>query len=153
MVKRVFKTKKKVGGSLPRNFHPWARNNGTEPVWEEGDYVIGKFITTITDNYKKDCPVLEVYEANLSNDVLDKDGNAVEIEGKNLQLNACGSLTWQMFGENDKGKEAVKEGEVIQVMYTGKDVMEDGPYAGKPFHTVEVSIMEEDEEEIDEDLY
>ena len=157
-VKRKFKTKKQVNGSLARNFHPWAKDHGKTQVWQEGDYVIGVYVSDVVDNYKHKCPVIKVLDAELSTPVTDKDGNQVDIVGNNLQLNHCGSLSYAFYTENEKGKEAVSLGEIVQVTYLGKVVLETGPYAGSDSHQVDVCTMEVEDEveetvENEADLY
>jgi hypothetical protein len=148
-VKRSFKLKKSMTGGMARNFHPWSKDK--EPNWNEGDYVIGKYVASTVDNYKHDCPILEVMDYSLSYPVLNKNREEVEIMDKNLQLNHCGTLAYAFYGESEKGKEAIELGQIVQVTYMGKEVLEKGPYKGKESHKVQVDIMTE--EAADDDIY
>jgi len=53
--KRVFKTKKKLSGGRSV-FRKWNE-------WEEGDYIIGKYVGMKEDNYEKPNWLIEVEEA------------------------------------------------------------------------------------------
>lgn len=106
--------------------------------WKEGDYVVGKFIGTHVDNYEKENYKVQVLDAQFEDAEL-----ATELVGKNLVLNACGSLDYN-WSEAD-----VQVGDVVMVTYTGKALMEKGKYAGKEAHTMTLSIMG-DAEVVDE---
>lgn len=156
VLKRSFKVKKAVNGAgLARYFHPWTRDDGKTENWKEGDYVIGVYVDSITDKFKHECPVLQVLDAQLSYPVIDKNGDEVDIVDKNLQLNHCGSLAYAFFGENEKGKEPIDKGQIVQVTYLEKGILEKGPYAGKASHSVLVEIMEQEQVEgpQDDDVY
>lgn len=126
MIKRKFTTKKVIS-SQPMAFKKWEE-------WNEGDYVVGKYVKDHQDSYKKINPVLEVAEASF------------DISQKLICLNTCGSLT--------KAMAEVSIGEYVQVTYTGKAKIAKGIYAGKEAHSVQVELMTlDDEEEVEADDY
>lgn len=120
--KRTYVTKRKLGG-VPMNFRKWEE-------YKEGDIVIGKYVDTHQDQYENDCPVIEVLEAFF------KDKSGDKLVGKNLVLNSCGSV--------DKAFKKAALGDIVQVTYTGKGVIERGKYAGKDAHSVVIEQVEED---------
>lgn len=130
MFKRQFRVKKQVNGS--QSYKKWED-------YSVGDIVIGEFLGMHICQYKKENPKLKVLDA------FSKDGSLEEFIGKTLVLNSCGSL--------DKAMEQVIEGDVIQVEYTGKNLLQKGPYAGKEAHSVALAIVEAEgiEEVADED--
>lgn len=133
MAKRVFKTTKKLSGAKTA-YRPWKE-------WEVGDIMIGKFLSTRTDNYDKPNYMFEVEDAQFTDFKLAK-----KLIGENLTLNSNGQL--------DKAMENVEEGSMVQVTYNGTSTIEKGKYAGKEAHSVEVDLVVEDdgtEEEVDED--
>ena len=131
VTKRKFVSKKSIGG-LSKVYRPWDE-------YDVGDIVVGKYIGKHTDNYDKECFVIKVESA------FWKDKKAqTNVEGKNLVLNSAGVLNKAMKDAN--------EGEIIQVEYTGKSMMEKGKYAGKEAHTMQVDVMEEASETSEADL-
>ena len=128
--KRVFKKKKKISGGGPKNFRKWAD-------WSEGDFVIGTFVGTHTDQYDKENMILEVHDAGFR-----KPKEAKAIIGQRLILNAAGQLT--------KAMESLSEGDMIQVTYGGTATIEKGKYKGKDAHVLDIDLVEEEGEE-DED--
>lgn len=132
--KRVFKTTKKVSGGR-KTFRPWKE-------WEEGEFVVGKFVGMHTDQYDKECPIITVEYAEFT------DMKAAKaLHGKDIVLNNAGQL--------NKGVEKLAEGDFIKVTYQGTSEIEKGKYAGKDAHLIDVEIVEEDngddEEEVEED--
>lgn len=93
--------------------------------WLEGDVLIGVFKGTYVDKFKKTGYDIEVIETQFQEG---EDLNA----GTILGLNAMGSLDYKM--------EDVEEGSVIRLEYTGKTLLEKGPYAGKEAHTVSLAV-------------
>lgn len=133
--KRVFKTKKKLSGGRSV-FRKWNE-------WEEGDYIIGKYVGMKEDNYEKPNWLIEVEEA-----VFADEDEAEKLIGKQIGLNSNGQL--------DKAMEKVEEGQYVQVTYNGKSEIEKGKYAGKEAHLVGVDLVEvegeeEEEEEVEEE--
>lgn len=139
---------RQIGGSkLYRNWN----------LWQEEEYVMGKFVGSSTDNYGKESYHIEIVETNQQ---FDPDHHYVPTKGKNkgkkvfdielkegqtIALNHNGSLAYKMG--------SVNEGEVVKVIYTGKDVLpEDHQYAGAEFHQVEVLVAESDDESDDQSL-
>ena len=104
--------------------------------WEVGDFVVGKFVDTRTDNYGKPNWILEVEE-------FEFDDEDMELEvGDRLGLNSCGSLDAVM-------EDKVDEGMVIRVEYAGKSTLPDNhKFAGKEVHSVIVQVAE-DEDSVD----
>lgn len=104
--------------------------------WEVGDYVLGRLTEVGEDQFKKANYIVEVMETSFDD---------VPV-GKNMCLNSNGSLDYRM--------QDVEIGTIIRVEYEGEDVMEKGPFKGKPFHMVglEVAVGEDTSVEEDEDL-
>jgi hypothetical protein len=118
--KRVFTVKKTLGGAQ------------TYRKWEDyaiGDVVIGEFVGTHIDQFKKTNYKIKLLDATFEDQEL-----AESLIGKVLVLNSAGSL--------DKQMEEVSEGETISMEYTGKVLLVKGPFAGKEAHTMAVSIVE-----------
>lgn len=131
MAKRVFKATEQLAGGT-RVYRKWAD-------WEVGDILIGKWVATHVDQYKKNCPVFTVEEAYFK---AKKEGE--KLKGQNLCLNACGML--------EKALESAEKGDLIQIEYTGTSMIEKGPYAGKEAHTMVVDKVEFTSEEADPEL-
>ena len=132
-VKRTFKAKKKLSGGRAA-YRPWKE-------WEVGDYIIGVFKGTKTDNYDKDNYLIEVEDVGGPSKALKK------LIGQTLGLNETGQLK--------KAMAKVEEGEIVQVMYNGMAEIEGGKYKGKEAHSIEVDLMSaegEDEDEETDDL-
>lgn len=131
MAKRTFKTSKQL--TINKTYRKWED-------FDMGDVVIGKVIGNHIDQYGKDCPVIEVLDAQFKKD-------SAKFQGKNLVLNSCGMLSKAMKDAN------VQLGELIQVEYKGTSNIEKGPFKGKDAHVMDIQIVEEDtgEEELTED--
>ena len=123
MAKRTFVKKKRISG-VQKNFRKWAD-------WDEGDFVIGKFVGIHTDQYDKENMIMEVMDAGFKSA---KEAKA--IVGKNLVLNAAGQLT--------KAMEQLSEGDIIQVTYGGTATIEKGKYKGKDAHVLEIDQLEDE---------
>lgn len=136
-MERKYKVKKQLNGS--RIYRKWAD-------WSEGDIVVGTYVGTEVDKFGKNSRHLEIEDAFLK----DKKFQA-SIIGKVLSLNYCGSLDY-VFKPKKDGSIDVKEGDTIQVEYTGMEKLEKGTYAGKEAHTVSVCVVESVEDDSDEDL-
>jgi hypothetical protein len=93
--------------------------------WLEGDIVIGVFKDTYIDKYKKNGYTIEIIETQF------QEGEDLPA-GTMLGLNGMGSLDYKM--------EDVEIGSVVRIEYTGKTVLEKGPYEGKEAHTVSVAV-------------
>jgi len=131
--KRVFKSKKKLSGSRC-TYRAWKN-------WAVGDYLIGKYVGSKTDNYDKPNWMVEVVEASFS-----KKKESKELIGQIIGLNSAGQF--------DKAMEKVAEGELVQVMYNGMGEIEKGKYAGKDAHSIEVDLVTEDgDDDSDSDEY
>lgn len=128
--KRTFKATRKLSGGQ-RTYRKWAE-------WDEGDVLVGKYMDSHTDQYKKVCPVVEVLDAQF------KDKSGKNFEGKTLVLNANGML--------NKAFEKLSFGDLFQVTYNGMTTMENGPFADKDAHVVEVQAVEEDDGQQEMDL-
>lgn len=134
MAKRVFRTKKKLSGGGQKIFRPWGE-------YEVGDILIGKYVDTHTDQYNKECWVIEVEDAQLQDKKFAK-----SIIGKRLVLNAAGML--------DKAMREVDTDELVQIEYQGQSTIEKGKHKGKDSHVFEVQTLIDDEdgdEDEDED--
>jgi hypothetical protein len=93
--------------------------------WLEGDIIIGVFKDTYIDKYKKNGYTIEIIETQF------QEGEDLPA-GTMLGLNGMGSLDYKM--------EDVAIGSVVRIEYTGKTVLEKGPYEGKEAHTVSVAV-------------
>lgn len=120
MAKRVFTVKKSLGGA--QSYRKW-------DDYEIGDVVVGTFIGTHVDQFKKTNYKIKVADAQFVDHEL-----ADTLIGKVLVLNSAGSL--------DKQMEEVQEGEAIHMEYTGKSLLTKGPFAGKEAHGMIVQIVE-----------
>lgn len=130
MAKRVFKSKKKLSGGRC-TYRAWKE-------WDVGDYIIGKFKGSKTDNYDKPNWLVEVVDAAFVEHKL-----ARKLIGQTIGLNSSGQL--------NKAMEKVEEGDLIQVMYNGTSEIEKGKYAGKDAHLIEVDLVQEDVDEDDDE--
>ena len=132
---RKFTTKKKLTG-IAKTFKKWSE-------WEEGDQVIGKWVADHKDQYDHVCPVLEVEYAKFADKKFSK-----EVVGKNLVLNASGTLTKQLYVEKN-----AQHGDILQLTYMGTSMIEKGKYKGKEAHNLEIEVLVEEgsEEETTED--
>ena len=126
MEKRTFTVRRKLT-SGPRKFRAWAD-------WKLGDVVVGTYKREVANQFNAAKPnyAIEVEEAFFESD---KD-LASSLKGVQLVLNNCGMLD-KAIKDNE-----VQVGEIIQVTYTGKGTIENGPYKGKESHTVQVDIVE-----------
>lgn len=139
MAKRVFKTKKKLSGGGKLAFRKWDE-------WTEGDRIVARLKGWRTDRYDKECPTVEIIEADLS----DKKAQKAWPEGTLVSLNAAGML--------NKALKELNEGDLFQLVYNGTNVIEKGTHKGKESHTFEIDEIEDPEnpskdedEETDED--
>lgn len=120
--KRTYKKTKTVSGA--NLFRKWDE-------WDVGDVMIAKYIGTHTDQYEKECPIIEVVDAQFK----DKSGN--KYDGKKMVLNNCGMLM--------KAMKQVQFGEMVQITYTGTSEIEKGKFKGKDAHTMTVDVVEADD--------
>lgn len=118
--KRVFKVKKKLSGGKT-TFRKWGD-------WDEGDILIGTYVSTREDQYNKPNWTFKVEDAQFVDRKLAK-----ELVGQNITLNSSGQF--------DKAMEAVTEGDMVQITYNGTSTIEKGKYAGKEAHSVEVDLV------------
>lgn len=125
MSKRVFKPTRKLGGGQ-KMYRKWED-------YQVGDVVIGTYVDTHVDQYKKNCPVIEVVDAQF------KDKTGSKYVGKNLVLNAAGML--------NKAIEKAELGQMLQFTYNGTSTIEKGPYSGKDSHLIQTDLVEEESEE------
>jgi hypothetical protein len=93
--------------------------------WEEGDYLVGKYVSQHEDNYGKPNYKVEVIEAGFTSADAPKTGTM-------FTFNSSGTL--------NKAMEEVKEGDVIKVIYIGEKITPKGKYKGKPYHAMEVLV-------------
>lgn len=111
----------KVNGES-RVYRTWAD-------WEEGDVVIGQFVSQGTDQYQKNNYTIKVLEADLGDKKLSK-----ELVGKNLCLNSSGMLDKAMATiELDKKP-------MLEITYDGTATIEKGKYKGKESHIIKVGV-------------
>lgn len=123
--KRKFVIKKKLTTGKSE-FRQWDH-------YDEGDVLIGKLIGTSPNNKnpsKKDW-IVEVLDAQFKDAAA-----AAKVQGKNILLNSAGML--------DKAMEKVEEGQIVQVTYNGKHVIEKGKWKGSNSHTMDVLLVDEE---------
>ncbi len=129
--KRKYVVKKKL--TIAKTYRAWDN-------WAVGDIMVGKVVGIHEDmKYDKQSPIINVEEAFLKKD------KAKDYIGKNVVLNYCGQLA--------KNYPEITVGDVLQVEYTGKGVIQGkSKYAGKEAHSVQVDLMGEigDDEELEE---
>jgi len=93
-------------------------------LWNEGDYLVGKFIATYLDQYGNECYEVQIIEAEIE---------GIELkEGDTFGINSCGGLKKNMVD--------VLPGSFIQVTYNGEGEMEKGPFKGKPFTDISLEV-------------
>jgi hypothetical protein len=97
-------------------YKPWSK-------WEVSDFIVGKYVSESVDTYGKPNYRLEVLEANFKA----KDHPS---SGDTFTLNSCASL--------GKAMKEIVPGEIVKVIYKGRDTMTKGPYKGKEFSVLEV---------------
>jgi hypothetical protein len=122
--KRVFKSKKSLAGA--KKYRKWAD-------WDEGDILICKLNAWHTDQYKKQCPVVEVVDAMFKSSAANK-----EFAGSTMVLNNTGLLM--------KALEEVEIGSYLQITYNGTSEIQKGLYAGKEAHNMDIELLEIEEE-------
>lgn len=123
-MKRVWKKTGQLSGSR-KYFRKW--ND-----YRVGDFFIGKYVGTHIDTkYKKTCWVYEVLEANFVGE------EGVDLTGKNLVVNAAGKL--------NKVMNNLAIGEIIQISYNGKSMMEGGEWDGSEAIDITIDLMAEDD--------
>ena len=126
--KRTFKVKKKLTKGQT-NYRKWDE-------WENGDVLIGTFVSQGEDKYQKPNWEIKVEDAQFVDHKLGK-----KLLGKSLTLNSCGQL--------DKAMEKVEEGEMLQITYNGTAKINKGKFKGKDAHLVDVEIVVEEGSEDD----
>lgn len=126
-MKRKFVSAQKLTNG-PKVYRKW-------DDWSEGDLVLGEYIETFEDQYKKPVRVLKVIEAEF------KDKTGKDYLDKNLALNNAGMLA-KAFEKND-----VQFGQIVQIIYNGTGKIEKGLHKGKDSHSFDVDIMREEASE------
>lgn len=130
MGKRVFRKGKKLSGG-PKSFRKWAD-------WDDGDFLIGKYTGTHTDQYDKECAIVDVIEASFKNKK-----EAKELTDKTIVLNATGQL--------NKAMESMDVGKIYQFTYGGMAMIEKGKYKDKEAHVIVIEELEEEGDEAEEE--
>lgn len=133
MAKRTFVSKKKLSG-VQAEYRKWGE-------WEVGDSIIGKFVGSKIDGYKKPNWLIEVEEANFTGKKGKKE--VARITGKVIGLNSTGKL--------DRAMKEVEIGDIVQVEYKGMASISKGQYKGKDAHDMDVDIVEAEGEESEEE--
>lgn len=125
--KRTYTPTKQLSGK-PMKFRTWAD-------YSAGDVMIVKYVKTTPNKYNDAKPnhVVEVVELFLKDAKIQKEW----VEGTHVCLNTMGML--------DKALDGIKSGDMVQITYTGSNMMEKGKFAGKSAHGVDVIAMEEDD--------
>ena len=122
---RKYKVTRQVGGNAL--FRSW-------DSYTEGDFVVGELVSTYVDpTYNNTNYRIKVLEAGF------KDGSQEDYIGKTLVLNGCAHL-------HKAVEEGIEIGNIIQVEYTGNDIVQTGKFAGRKVHTMEVALCELEED-------
>jgi hypothetical protein len=93
--------------------------------WNEGDYLVGKYISTGEDSFGNPNYKVEVIEAGFDS------GEAPKV-GAVFTFNSAGAL--------NKAFEEIEKDEVVKVIYRGEDTITKGKFKGKKFHSMEVMV-------------
>lgn len=131
--KRTFTRKASLAGGS-RLYKAWKE-------YAEGDFVVGKFLGTHTDQFGKVCIVLNVLDCEFAGD------SAEKFIDKELVINACGTIT-KLIEE-----EKFQIGSVYQVTYNGLFSLTKGKFAGKDAHSVSIDEVELSTEEDSDENY
>ena len=131
MLKRKYKVTQTL--NTPKVYRKWNE-------YSVGDIIVGTVVGVHHDNYEKDNLVIRIEDLFFKQD-------GAKFEGKNIVVNACGSLDAQV--ESVVGQGNIKDmiGKLVQVEYQGTNVMEKGKYKGKEAHSVSLSLLEVEGEE------
>ena len=126
-LKRKFATRQSLigGGS---QYRPWKE-------WKEGEYVVGIFQGTKSDNFGNTSCIVKVVEADFLNTDL-----ATAMVDQTLTLNSCGSLQYAL--------EKMEKGAAYKFEYKGKVILAKGKFSGKESHSVSIDEVDLDDSEI-----
>jgi len=116
-------------------------------LWKEGDYIIGEYRGSSTDNYGKSNWHIAIEDlqmednSNFDDKKPDTEGAALEA-GMTIGLNSCGSLDMKM--------EQIAEGEKVKIVYMGEGNINNpkSKFHGKLFHKVELFVDSGEEKEV-----
>jgi len=129
--KRVFKSTGKKLTGIRCVYRAWKE-------WEVGDYIIGTYVGSKTDQYEKPNWIFKVEEVG---------GPSIKalkkLVDQNIGLNSAGNLNSAMVDKN--GNEKVVIGTALQITYNGMEEMEGGKYKGKDKHNIDVEVMEDED--------
>jgi hypothetical protein len=122
------RVRRKIGGV--KCYKPWKD-------WENGDYIVGKYIGQSIDSFDKPNFHIELEEVSM---VSAKASNGSKLEaGVILGLNASGQLVPKF--------DSLKVGDVVDVTYRGIESLPDNHrFKGKDCHQIDVSVLEESKE-------
>lgn len=93
--------------------------------WNEGDYLVGKYISEGQDNFNNPSYKVEVIEADFGKD-------KTPAVGSIFTLNSSGSL--------NKAMETIEVDDIVKVTYEGEGIVEKGKFKGKAFHKMKVEV-------------
>ena len=100
------------------SYKSWAK-------WQEGDFLVCKYLSTGEDSFGNPNYKVEVIEAQF------EDGQ-VPKSGTNFSFNSSGALK--------KAFEEITEGDIVKVIYKGQGTIPKGKFKGKSFHDMEVLV-------------
>lgn len=129
MVARVYAKRRSLAGSM--SYRSWEK-------YDVGDSVTGKIIGFFEDNYDKTGMKVEVYETDF------QDGTGEELVGKTLAINSCGALVEAIAEVKEMFETDPKTKIIIRMEYKGKVIVQKGTYAGKPCHTADMDLLDEE---------
>lgn len=114
-------------------------------TFEEGDYLVGKYIKQGVDSkFGKPTYTFELESFELTKPTFDHPAGEEIEEGAELTLNSTGTL--------DSRMKEVQINDVVEIIYQGKAPLPVGhPFAGTQAHQFEVYVCGEDEGTPEED--
>ena len=123
------RVRRKIGGA--RSYKAWK-------LWEAGEYIVGKYVGSSTDNYDKPNWHIELEEVHMV-DAKASNGKTLEA-GVVMGLNSAGTLNPKM--------DDLEIGAIVEIVYNGLDTLpENHKFKGKDCHQIDVAELGEDEEE------
>jgi hypothetical protein len=93
--------------------------------WDVGDYLIGKYLSQVEDNFGNPNYKVEVIEAQF------EDGQTPK---------AASIFTFNSSGALKKAMAEINVGDIVKVIYKGEDTITKGKFKGKKFHKMEVLV-------------
>lgn len=155
-----FKVSRTIGGQ--RKYRSWKQ-------WEEGDYIICRVLSEYQDDYGHTGYEVSVLEAEFASPEYElKDGTGTINTGDVMGINHAGSLAYKMTAlgkelgtsKKDVNGNVIMSGEglpvyeiprntLVMMTYQGQEKLTKGKFKNKMCHTVDVALVEEQEEQAD----